>query len=411
MVNTLPTLNENLQSKGKTMLVQEKVKQAVGILQEFDIYCWLTFVRETALNGDPILDYIVGADVTWHSAFIILRTGETRAIVGKYDQKTIEDTGAYQTVESFVEGVKEPLLRYLQQLNPRQIAINYSKGSEICDGLTHGMYLTLHEFLSEIGYSERLISAEKIISAVRQRKSATEIELLKQAISRTETIFAKVAKFIQPGKTEKEIAGFITNERKKLGLESAWEESTCPAVFTGPDTAGAHYSPTDRKVARGHILNMDFGMRYQGYCSDLQRTFYVLKEGETTAPEPVQKGFETIVEAIELARQAMKPGVQAIEADTAARNHIVQNGYEEFPHGLGHQVGRFAHDGTALLGPAWEKYANKPFEKLEEGMVFTIEPRLTVPGYGVVTIENMAVVTADGAEYISTPQTDLLLIK
>lgn len=393
------------------MLVQEKVRQAIEVLKETEIACWLTFVRESALNGDPILDYIVGSDVTWHSAFIISSTGNTFAIVGKYDQKTIEDTGAYRIVESYVEGVKTPLLRHLQDLDPTEIAVNYSRGSEICDGLTHGMYLTLVDFLSEIGFENRLVSAEKIISAVRQRKSDTEIQYMKKAIEYTEQIFEKVTRFIRPGMTEKEIAAFITMERRKLDLESAWEEGTCPAVFTGPDTAGAHYNPTNRKVDRGHILNMDFGVRYNGYCSDLQRTFYILREGETTAPKEVQHGFDTIVESIELARLAIRPGVQAIEADTAARNHVTENGYEEFPHGLGHQVGRFAHDGTALLGPAWEKYANKPFEMLEEGMVFTIEPRLTVPGYGVATIENMVVVTADGAKYISTPQTELWYIR
>ncbi|HEX9652971.1 MAG TPA: Xaa-Pro peptidase family protein [bacterium] len=392
------------------MLVQEKVKQAVEILKEFNIDCWLTFVRETALNGDPILDFIAGADVTWHSAFIISQSGETRAIVGKYDQKTIEDAGAYKNVVSYVEGAKEPLLSYLKEINPKQIAINYSKGSEICDGLTHGMYLTLQDWLAEIGFQDRLISSEKIVSAVRERKSKTEIAFIKKAIEHTENIFAKVAQFILPGKSEIEIADFITNERKRLGLESAWEQSTCPAVFTGPDTAGAHYTPTNRKVERGHVLNMDFGLRYKGYCSDLQRAFYVLRDGETAAPREVQKGFDTIVRSIDLAKEAMKPGVQGIEVDTEARTHITKNGYQEFPHALGHQVGRFPHDGTALLGPAWEKYDNKPFEKLEKGMVFTIEPRLTVPGYGVVTIENMVVVTSDGAEYLSTPQAELLLI-
>jgi len=243
------------------MLVQEKVQQAIRVLEETDIDCWLTFVRESALNGDPILDYIVGSDVTWHSAFIISKAGDTIAIVGKYDQKTVEDTGAYQAVESYVEGVKSPLLRHIQRLDPKQIAINYSQGSEICDGLTHGMYLTLVDFLSEIGLENRLISAEKIVSAVRQRKSDTEIQYMKKAIEYTEGIFESVAEFIQPGRTEKEIAAFITGERYKLGLDSAWEESTCPAVFTGPDTAGAHYNPTDRQVKRGHVLNMDFGVR------------------------------------------------------------------------------------------------------------------------------------------------------
>ncbi len=392
------------------MLVQEKVKQAIGILKEFNIDCWITFVRESSLNGDPILDYLCGSEVTWHSAFVISSTGKTRAIVGQYDQKTVEDTGAYEKVESYVQGIKEPFLAYLKELNPSTIAINYSKESEICDGLTHGMYLTLHEYLSEINFADKLIPAEKVISALRQRKTEAELEYIKKAIEHTELIFEKVTYFIQPGKSEKEIAQFITNERKRIGLPSAWEENDCPAVFTGPDTAGAHYAPTDRLVEKGHILNMDFGVRYNGYCSDLQRTFYVLRENEKRAPEAVQKGFDTLVESIELARDCLRPGEKGIDADSAAREYIVKQGYEEFPHALGHQVGRFAHDGTALLGPAWEKYANKPFEIIEEGMVFTIEPRLTVPDYGIATIENMVVITAQGAEYLSTPQTELLLI-
>ena len=393
------------------MLIQEKVCQAADTLEARGVDCWITFVRETALNGDPILDYIVGTDVTWHSAFIVSRTGQTCAIVGQYDQKTIEDTGAYDRVLSYVEGIKQPLQDYLKELNPRQIAVNYSQGSEICDGITHGMYLTLQAYLAEIGLDKRLISAEKIVSAVRQCKSATEIRYMKQAIEQTEAIFARIAQYIQPGQTEIEIAEFMHQERKKLGLESAWEESVCPSVFTGPDTAGAHYKPSERKVERGHLLNMDFGLRYEGYCSDLQRTFYVLREDETGPPEAVQRGFDTIVASIEAARQMMKPGVQGVEIDKAARDYVTERGYEAFPHGLGHQVGRFAHDGTALLGPAWEKYAHKPFEKLEPGMVFTIEPRLTVPDHGVVTIENMVLVTTQGAEYLSTPQEKLMLIR
>ena len=121
-------------------------------------------------------------------------------------------------------------------------------------------------------------------------------------------------------------------------------------------------------------------------------------------------GAADVPESIEMARQALKPGVRGVDIDRIARDTIVSEGYAEYPHGLGHQVGRFAHDGTALLGPAWEKYAGKPFEPVETGMVFTIEPRLTVPGRGVVTIEEMVLVNRSGAEYLSTPQTELILI-
>ena len=99
-----------------------------------------------------------------------------------------------------------------------------------------------------------------------------------------------------------------------------------------------------------------------------------------------------------------------MEIDRIAREHIVAQGYDEYPHGLGHQVGRFAHDGNALLGPAWEKYANRPFEIVEEDMVFTIEPRLTVPGYGVATIEEMVIVKPGGAQFLGSRQKEIILI-
>jgi Xaa-Pro aminopeptidase len=393
------------------MLIKEKVNQAKDILKEFDIDCWITFARESQINGDPTLAYLVSADVTWHSAFIISKSGATHAIVGQYDKMTVEDTGAYDTVVGFVEGVKQPLQDYLKKLNPQQIAINYSKGSEVCDGLTYGMYLTLFEFLEEIGMHDRLISSEKIVSALRQRKTDTEITYMKKAIEITEDIFERVTQFIKPGKTEQDIAEFMNAEVKKEGLEFAWEETVCPAVFTGPEGAGAHYAPTEKKVAPGHILNMDFGVKYNGYCSDMQRTFYIMQENENSVPEDVQKGFDTIVNSIESAKQAIAPGRQGHEIDTVARDVVTSAGFDEFPHGLGHQVGHFSHDGTALFGPAWEKYANKPFEILEEGMVFTIEPRLTVKDRGVATIEEMVVITKDGAEWLSLPQKEIILIR
>jgi Xaa-Pro aminopeptidase len=272
------------------------------------------------------------------------------------------------------------------------------------------MYLTLHDFLSEIGFEQRLVSAEKIVSALRQRKTETELLRIRRAVEATEEIFREVQSFIRPGRSEMEIASFMKEEAEKKGLDLAWEPSVCPAVFTGPDTADAHYKPTNRKAEPGHILNMDFGVKVEGYCSDMQRTFYILQKSESEPPEEVKKGFETIVRAVHSAKEAMKPGVEGFKIDAVARRCVTEKGYEEFPHGLGHQVGRFAHDGTALLGPKWEKYATKPYELLEEGMVFTIEPRLTVPKHGVVTIEEMVVVTADGAEYLSTPQKELILI-
>jgi len=393
------------------MLVKEKVEQAVRILGENNIDCWITFVRESGILRDPMLDFLIEADVTWHSAFIVTQFGETYAIVGQMDKQTIEDLGVYKHVMSYIKGIKEDFLKTIKEINPSSIALNYSKDSEISDGLTHGMYLTLYDFLSEAGYQDRIISAEQVTSSLKARKTDYEIERIKEAIRHTLDIIEQVKSFIQPGKTEKEIAAFMIDEVEKRNLDFAWEKSHCPAVFTGPETAEAHYKPTERKVKQGHVLNMDFGVKYEDYCADIQRTFYMLKEDESEVPPEVQKGFKTIVTSIELARKALKPGVLGLEIDTVARNYIVSQGYEEYPHALGHQVGRFAHDGTALLGPSWEKYAQKPFKPIEEGMVFTIEPRLKVPDRGIVTVEEMIVVRKDGAEFLAEPQKELFLVK
>jgi len=392
------------------VLSKEKIEQAIKILNEYSIDCWLTFVRESGINHDPMLDFLIESDVTWHSALIITKSGETYAIVGQMDRKAIEDLGIYKHISSYVEGIKGQLITTLKEINPSSIAINYSKTSEISDGLTHGMYLTLHEFLSEIGFEKRLVPAERITSSLRARKTDSELELIQKAVDHTIDIFKSAASFIRPGRTEREIAAFLKEEVKKRNLALGWNENYCPGVFTGPETAEAHYKPTDRKVEKGHLLNIDFGVKYEGYCSDLQRTFYILQDGETEAPPEIQKGFKTIATAIELARQALKPGVKGCEIDAVARNHLSSQGYEEFPHGLGHQVGLFAHDGTALLGPPWEKYAEKVFEPIEEGMVFTIEPRLKILKRGIVSIEEMVVVRKDGAEFLSRAQKDLILI-
>jgi Xaa-Pro aminopeptidase len=392
------------------MLIQEKIAQAIGILREYNIDCWFIFTRESEILGDPVLPFLVPISLTWHSALIVTSDGDTRAIVGAYDRKMVEDTGAYKEVVGYTEGIKKHLLEYLQGKNPKTIAINFSKESETCDGLTHGMYLTLVEYLDEIDYTQRLVSAEKIVSALRQRKTSMELEYIQEAIWHTERIFKGVTHFIAPNRTEEEIAQYMRNEVESTQLEYSWDQKICPAVFSGPSTADAHYNPTLRKVEPGHVLNMDFGVKVNGYCSDLQRTFYILKPGETSPPPEVLKGFNTIVEAIEQARQAMRPGVQGVVIDRIAREYLTSHGYKEFPHALGHQVGRYAHDGTALLGPPWEKYAQRPFHQLEVGMVFTLEPRLTIEGYGVATVENMVLVTENGAEFISTPQTSLILI-
>jgi len=390
-------------------ILKEKIDQAIEILKEQNIDMWLTFVRESATMSDPAIEMVIGQHCTWQTAWVITRSGERIAIAGSLDTASIRDHGLYIPIP-YVQGIGADLLALFKQFNPKKIAINYSLDSVMADGLTHGMFLQLMKYLEGTPYAKRLVSSEEIMSALRGRKTPTEIKHIKKAIVWTLDIYDKVTGFLAPGKTEQDVANFILKEARALGVELAWDEDHCPAVFTGPDHAGAHYGPTKRKIERGHVLNTDFGIKVNGYCSDLQRTWYILRKAESIAPPEVVRGFNVIRDSIKLAADSIKPGVISWKADAVARNFIVKNGYLEYPHALGHQVGRAAHDGGVGLLPRWERYGKLPYGKIEAGQVFTIEPRLPIEGYGVATVEEIVWVTNAGTKFLSKPQRELWVV-
>ncbi|MFA4921048.1 MAG: Xaa-Pro peptidase family protein [Candidatus Neomarinimicrobiota bacterium] len=388
-------------------MLKEKIGQAVEILKERKIDLWLTFVRETETISDPCLDLIVGTNCTWQSAFMITADGRTIAIVGSLDKERIQQTGLYEDIRIYVDDFGAAFLKALDEIKPKRIAINTSVNDYMADGLTHGMYELLINYTKPTQYQNLFISAEKIVAALRGRKSPMEIELIKKSIELTEKIYANVSPQIKAGRTEKNIADIILKMVVEHGVETAWESNSCPAVFTGPLSAGAHADPTERVIQPGHVLNIDFGVKLNGYCSDIQRTWYILKDDEQVAPDPVQKGFAVLLESVRLAFEAIRPGKLGWEIDKIARDYIVANGYPEYQHGLGHQVGRSTHDGAGMLGPRWERYGDTVFLPLEVGQVYTIEPRLPIEGYGVATVEEMVVIRPNGCKYLSHPQSRL----
>ena len=390
-------------------MVNEKIRQAVNILREMSVDMWLTFTRETSSTPDPMLEIILGTHCVWPSAFVITSAGKAVAIVGRLDAQNIKDHADYEVI-GYDQSIKEELLGLLRQENPKRIAINYSTNDVTADGLTHGMYLMLTEYLAGTPFADKLESSEAVVAALRGRKARAEIESIKAAIRETLVIFDEVSAYVRPGLAEQDVAAFIRRRLLEKGLEPAWDPEQCPAVFTGPESAGAHAGPTSRKIQPGHIMNIDFGVRVNGYVSDLQRTWYFLRPGEKQAPVEVQRGFDTIRDAIKAGANALKPGVEGWTVDAVARKCIVDAGYEEYPHALGHQVGRKAHDGSALLCPRWDRYKNLPFLKVEMGQVYTLEPRLTVAGHGIATIEEIVVVTETGCEFLSQPQDKLICI-
>jgi len=391
-------------------MIREKIEQTYGILDEMNIDMWMIFARESAVISDPAIELVVGTECTWQSAFVYTRDRKSYAIVGNLDEARFKGLGVFDDVRSYVTGIKETLLDLFKTLNPSRFALNISKNDYMADGLTYGMFQLLQQHLAGTEWADRWVPSEKIVAALRGRKSSTEQERIRKAVEMTEEIYSKVTGFLKPGRTEKEVAAFILKQVDEAGIETAWNRSECPAVFTGPESAGAHCGPTDRPMEPGHIMNIDFGVKIDGFCSDIQRTWYFLKEGEKEAPDTVKKAFQTIVDSIRTGAEKIRPGMTGLEVDTIVRSFITDSGYPEYPHATGHQVGRSAHDGAATLAPEWERYGEIPHMKMEEGQVYTIEPRIPVEAHGVATSEEIIVVTKDGGKFLSHPQTELFYV-
>jgi Xaa-Pro aminopeptidase len=391
-------------------IVSEKTEQAVDILNEKGIDLWLTFVRETTQVRDPMLDPLLGLDLTWLSALLIHRSGERIAIVGRYDRDNVENLGAYNRVIAYDQSIKPSLMETIQTLDPQQIAINYSDDDPASDGLTHGLFRRLSHMLANTPYASRLVSAESVIVAVRGRKTQTEIELIQAAIDRTEDAIDSLTQILRPGMTDLEIADFLHDFLKQNGYGSSWAWDACPVVTVGPESSFGHGMPSGLKTERGNLVHIDFGISRHGFVSDLQRTWYLPEPGEAQIPPDVQDAWAAVTAALEAGRNALKPGAKGWEVDAAARETLIAAGYPEFMHAYGHQVGRTAHDGATVLGPKWDRYGTSIEGDVEVGNVFAIELGVKVEGRGYVSREENVVIEDEGAVYLSTPQPEVWVL-
>ena len=390
-------------------IIREKHDQLPSIMKENEVACWLIFIRETSANPDPIMDLVIGGDVVWESAFVFTynETGFSKiAIVGNYDAPAERNKEIWDEVIPYKEGVAAPLRELMGTINPHNIALNYSEDDVVSDGLSHGMFLKLSEILED--KTDRFISAAPIIRAIRGRKTKTEIKLVTEACKLTEEINRTIATKLKVGLSEPEIQRMYYDEMDKLGVVEAWQRASCPAIDAGPDKEIGHVGPSPKYITKqGHTLHNDFGIKLQGYCSDIQRMWFF----GTEPPAELIHAFETVRDAILKAADYIKPGVTGYSVDNIAREHVKARGYEEYAHALGHQVGTEAHDGGVILGPLWERYGDTPKGLVEESNIFTLELNVKTANYGIVSLEENIVVTKDGCEFLVPPQEKFILIK
>jgi Xaa-Pro aminopeptidase len=389
-----------------TDIYQEKLDQASALLKEQGIDTWMLFVRETGTLNDPSMALIGKLDFTWETAIMINADGRHTVLAGLHDCDSVRQIGRFPEVIPYTEGMTAPLQAWLAGRDPRRIAINYSASNPAADGITYGMWLRLVEMLEGTPYRERLESADSFVSLLRATKTQGELFRMRAALRDAEEIFTRTGMFLKPGRSEREVAAFMHQELDKRALWTSWERDYCPIVHAGTDSLKGHARPGENVIAAGHLVNIDFGVIKDGYCTDQQRVWYGRRPGETVAPPEVQRAFDTVVGAIHAAATFLQPGMRGWEVDAIARRYVTDAGYPEYGHALGHTVGRTTHDGGTLLGPRWERYGTTPEGTIAPGQVYTLELGVDTPA-GYCGLEEEVLITETGCEFLSPPQMEL----
>lgn len=257
-------------------------------------------------------------------------------------------------------------------------------------------YTTVEEYdLWREKLSCELVPAAGLLGELRAVKDQGEIDTMIAAQRIAEKALTEVLNFIKVGRTEKEIAAFL---QYQMLLGGAEKMSFDPIVVSGANSSMPHGVPTDKPVASGDFITMDFGCIYGGYCSDMTRTVAV---GSVT--EEMDKVYHTVLRAQLEGIAATKAGVAGKTVHEAGAAVIREAGYGAyFGHGFGHSLGVEIHE-SPNASPANDK-------PLPAGAVISAEPGIYLPGRFGVRIEDVVVVKEDGCEDITLAPKELLIL-
>ena len=250
------------------------------------------------------------------------------------------------------------------------------------------------ELRSLLGRSRyRLVATSGIVEQLRIRKDRREIEQIRNAVDLASGIFPRVLLAIHSGTTENEVAAEIEYLARRTGAEKM---SFDTIVASGPNSALPHARPTRSKLRSGFVV-LDYGVILGGYCSDMTRTVLVGRTGKEA-----RRIYSAVLEAQLAGIAAVRAGVETQIVDAAARDVLRKHMLDKyFTHSLGHGVGLEIHEAPRL--------AKGQTQKLEAGMVVTIEPGVYIPGRGGVRIEDMVLVTQSGCEVLTPTPKELTI--
>ncbi len=241
---------------------------------------------------------------------------------------------------------------------------------------TVATYSTLRDQLKEVAGSPELAPIGGMADELRAVKDPEELALLARAIELADEAMETVGSQLRPGMTERDVSWRLERTMRELGADGL---SFDTIVASGPNGAKAHHKPTDRRLEAGDGVVIDMGALYEGYCSDITRTFVLGR-----ASEQFRAVYDTVLAAQETAEATAEAGMTGAEIDGLARAVIDEAGYGDyFGHSLGHGIGLAVHEAPGV-GPSSPG-------AIENGMVFSVEPGIYLTGWGGVRIEDLVV--------------------
>lgn len=272
--------------------------------------------------------------------------------------------------------------------------------------------LVQKEGLHELGFEETTVSfleysvLEEIIDAqlipisgmieeLREIKDEEEIAIIEKACSIADLAYDHILKMIQPGVTEIEVANQLDFYMRSLGASGVSFETI---VASGLRSAMPHGVASKKIIEQGDLITIDFGCYYEGYVSDMTRTFAIGDPGEQ-----LKEIYQIVLEAQLAVLEVAKPGVTGKQLDAVARDYITKHGYgEAFGHSTGHGIGLEIHE-----GPNVSVRAEKQFVP---GNIITDEPGIYLPGIGGVRIEDDLLITSDGNRVLTHSPKELIIL-
>jgi Xaa-Pro aminopeptidase len=396
--------------------IQQLLPRAMELAQ---VDAWVVICREN--DNDPLAMHVGCENAGAQAAFLFLKQkGGVRslALSPAGEAKALQDVGPFDEVVSLERGTDlfARVATALAEAKPQRIAVNSSSHLTVADGLSATQRQRLEAALSP-ALRRRIVSSEELVFEWLSVKLPEEVEIMRRAAALTASLQEEAYHTVVPGKTrDSDVARFLKKRMAELGVEDGWQPEQNPNVNSGPDRGHSH--ATDRVIQPGDFIQMDFGIKVEGvWGTDIQRFAYVLAPGETQPPAEALEKWEKSKKGSRVALAAMKPGVRGYDVDKAQRDWMREAGSEPVMWGTGHPVGYWAHDvGPALSGAQKGKppegWALRP---LRPGQVFGFDGffawKLATPGETkTLSVEEMAVVTEKGAEYLIPPQEALILI-